>query len=175
MRRQITFRPAEAGLVCRRAVLEGLHMTTTDHIVEPRAGAASVSDDGWNLDGIPPRFWPKVREILELADKQRYSAQASLVAGALVNALAIEAIARKAGPAGEALAKSAASFVADWDGDICPPYRKWPPKKKRWVAEEVVDILSHVIDVVPEGTFSQGIRNLGASMDQKLNTANVGR
>lgn len=147
----------------------------TDIMVEPRSSATSLyQGDGWDLDGIPRRFWPKIREILELRNQRVHSAAATAVASALVNTVALEAVARKAGGAGEALAKSAASLIAEWDGDLCPPYHKWPPKKKRDIAEEVVDILSQVIDVVPEGPLAQGIRNLGASMEQKLNTANAG-
>lgn len=147
----------------------------TDIMVEPRSSTTSLyQGDGWDLDGIPRRFWPKIREILEFRNQRVHSAAATAVASALVNTIALESVARKAGGAGEALAKSAASLVAEWDGDICPPYRTWPPKKKHEIAEEVVDILSQVIDVVPEGAIAQGIRTLGASMQQKLNSANVG-
>lgn len=143
-------------------------MTSTESLMEPRSSSMGVTE-GWDLDGIPRRFWPRVRELLEMRDAVRYSAPATAVAGALLNAITIESIARKAGPAGEGLARAAASLVAEWDGDLCPPYRTWPPRKKHQIAEEIIDILSQVIDVVPEGAIANGIRSLGSSMEQKLN------
>ena len=146
-------------------------MANVDTLIEPRSsGTSAAQTEGWDLEGIPPRFWPRIRELLKIREQRQFSHQSLTVASALVNAVALEAIARKAGPAGEALAKSAASFVAEWDGDLCPPYRKWPPKKKRFVAEEILEILSEVIDVVPEGQFGTNLRGLGASMQHKLNS-----
>jgi hypothetical protein len=148
-------------------------MSQVDTQIEARAAGsgASASSDGWDLDGIPPRFWPKVRELLRMREQTRYSQASMVVASALVNAVALESIARRAGSGGEGIAKSAASFVAEWDGELCPPYRKWPPKKKRFVAEEILEILSEVVDVTPEGAFGNSLRNLGGSMQQKLDRA----
>lgn len=149
-------------------------MATVDTMIESRGGSAtSMSSDGWDLEGIPPRFWPKVRELLRQQNKSVHSQQATMVASTLLNAVALEAIARKAGPAGEGLAKAAGSFVMEWDGELCPPYRTWPPKKKRFVAEEVLEIISDVLDVTPEGAFSASLRSLGGSMQQKLNSAPI--
>lgn len=149
-------------------------MSGVDSLVEPRTTAASsASAEGWDLEGIPRRFWPRVRELLQIREQRHFSHESVTVASALVSAVALESIARKAGGQGEGLAKAAASFVADWDGDLCPPYRKWPPKKRRFVAEEIVDILSDVIDTVPEGQFSTNLRSLGASMQQKLSAGQL--
>jgi hypothetical protein len=124
-------------------------------------------NDGWDLEGIPRQFWPRIREILQTQTQRQFTNQAAIVTSALVNALSIEAIARNAGPAGEGLARSAASFVADWEDGICPPY-PWPPKKKRLIAEEVVELLGEMIDSVPEGHLANSLRVLGSSMQQKL-------
>jgi hypothetical protein len=156
--------------------VEAEAMPTIEQVKETsEARGSAASAEGWDLEGIPPRFWPRIRELLRAREFHEFQPESHAVASALVSALAVEAIARKAGGAGEGMAKAATAFVADWDGELCPPYHKWPPRKKRLIAEEVLEILAGVFDAAPEGHFANTLRGLGASMQEKLDAAGAAR
>ena len=94
--------------------------------------------DGWDLSGIPQRFWPRVRV-------EQYTAL-------IVAAIAVKQIADRVGDErGQAVIEAVGAAAADWDDLICGnvPHRI-PGPRPHWVALQVAGELVDFADSLPQ-------------------------
>jgi hypothetical protein len=132
---------------------------------QPRS-SAGTSEGDWGYENFPKEFWPKIREVLQ--GPEQFSATSTVIASALVNLATLEAVARKAGA--EAMVKSVGGQIAAYIDDICPPWPPfpWPPRRRRLVLEEVMEILSGVVQISRGGPVTDSLNSIGNQIQTKL-------